>query len=156
MIEVCHSRFLHNRSTCTIDIYWNVCMLGFGFAFEKFTLQVCCKIVLRSFFTLHNTFFDMSVWLCLQMSRTTCHLFSVSAKVHRYWSCLEVNFHYEHPCVLCVSKGVKLESNFESDFGLEWRKKPRGHGIESVRRDFSVNFGARTKKNSVNVHWYWD
>ena len=149
MIEVCHSMFLNNRSTYSTDIDWNVCMFGFGFAFEKFTLQVCCKIVLRSFFTLHNTFFDMSLWLCLQMSRTTCHLFSVSAKAHRYWSCLEVNFHYEHPCVLCVSKGVKLESNFESDFGLELRKKSRGHGIESVRRDFSVNFGARKKKSSV-------
>ena len=38
MIEVCHSKFLHNRSTYSIDIHRNVCMLGFGFAFEKFTL----------------------------------------------------------------------------------------------------------------------
>ena len=54
--------------------------------------------------------------------------------------------------MLFVSKGVKLESNFESEFGLELRKKSRGHGIESVRRDFSVNFGARTKKSSVKLH----
>ena len=141
MIEVCHSMLLISRSTYSIDFHWNVCMLVFGFAFEKFTLQICCKIVLWRFFTLHNTFFDMSLWLCLQMSRTTCHLFSVSAKAHRYWSCLEVNLYYELLCVLCVSNGVKLESNFESDFGLEFRKKSRGHGIESVRRDFSVNFG---------------
>ena len=126
-------------------------MLGFGFAFEKFTLQVCCKIVLRSFFTLHNTFFGMSLWLCLQKSRTTCHLFAVSTKVHRDWSCLEGNFHYEHSCVLCVSKGVKLESNVESDLRLELRKKSRGHRIESVTRGFSVNFGARKKKSSVKI-----
>ena len=28
---------------------------------KKATLQVCCKIVLRSFFTLHNTFFDKNL-----------------------------------------------------------------------------------------------
>ena len=51
--------------------------------------------------------------------------------------------------MLCVSKGVKLESNFESDFKLELRKKSLGHKIESVSRGFSVNFGARKKKSSV-------
>ena len=66
------------------------------------------------------------------------------------------HFHHEHPCVLCVSKGVKLESNFESYFGLELRKKSRGHGIESVRRDFSVNFGAQTIKSSVKtLRFFW-
>ena len=40
MMEVCHSKFLHNRSTYSIDIHRNVCMLGFGFAFEKFTFMM--------------------------------------------------------------------------------------------------------------------
>ena len=111
----------------------------------KFVGKLCSEV----FFTLHNTFFNISLWMRLQMSRATCHLFSVSAKDHRLWSCLEVNFHYEHPCVLCVSQGVKLDSNFECDFGLESRKKTRGHGNESVGRDFSEIFGAQTKKSSV-------
>ena len=38
--------------------------------------------------------------------------------------------------MLCVSKGVKLESNFESE-------------LNRVSRGFSVNFGARKKKSSV-------
>ena len=72
-----------------INIFFaNVCNLGFGFSFEKVTLYNCCKNMHQSFIFVINSDFEMSLCLCLQLSRTESRLFWFEARVHRYWSWL--------------------------------------------------------------------